>query len=267
MSQLVWDAPGDRRYETGLDRGVLFLPGMNGIPWNGLTEVNDTPDGGETTSYWLDGVKYLDSIGAEDYKASVSAFTYPDEFEPYQGVGVVQQGLFATAQPRNQCFSFSYRTKVGNDVDGEDFAYRIHIIMNVKVAPLARDHKTQAAGADLETFKWDLVAVPIYIPGMRPTAHLIIDSRATDPQTMQSIEAVLYGTNDIVSHLPSIDNLINLLVQDGTISITDNGDGTWTAIGPNEFFSMLDDKTFQITNANVAYLDPDTYTIQDTETP
>ena len=265
MSQLVWDAPGDRRYETGLDRGVLFLPGTNGIPWNGLTEVSDAPDGGEVTSYWLDGVKYLDSIGAEDYKAAVSAFTYPDEFEIYQGLGVVQQGLFATAQPHSQCFSFSYRTKVGNDIDGENHAYRIHIIMNVKVAPLSRVHKTSNS-SDLDAFQWDLVAVPIHIPGMKPTAHLIIDSRTTDSQTLQSIEAVLYGTDDIVSHLPTIENLINLLVQDGTISITDNGDGTWTAIGPNEFFSMLDDKTFQITNANTTYLDPDTYSIQDTET-
>jgi hypothetical protein len=265
MSKLIWDKVGDRRYEAGVDQGVLFLSGMNGIPWNGLVEVSDTPDGGEITSYWLDGVKYLDSIGGEDYRATISAFTYPDEFEPYQGLQQVQQGLFATAQPHKDTFSFSYRTKIGNDSQGDNLGYRIHIIMNAKVAPIDRDHKTLTASTEIDTFKWDLVATPIYIPGMKPTAHLIIDTRYTDDFTLQSIEAVLYGSQDTASHLPSIENLLNIIVQDGSITITDNGDGTWTAIGPNEFITMLDDKTFQITNANVTYLDDETYTIQDTD--
>lgn len=263
MTKIVWDAVGERFYETGVDRAVLYPSTGLGVPWNGLTAVTETSDGGELSSYYLDGVKFLDVVANEDYHASLEAFTYPDEFEVCQGLRQVQGGFFATRQPR-QTFGLTYRTKIGNDLDGPDFGYKIHLVYNAKVAPIERDYKTQSASNDLAPFKWDIVAVPVEVPGMKPTAHLIIDTRFTDPGVLASIEMLLYGTNEIQPHLPSVLNMLNLISSDGEITITDNGDGTWTAIGPDEFISMLDDKTFQIVNANATYLDDNTYTIQST---
>lgn len=261
MTQIVWDQVGSRTYETGVDRGVLYLPNIPGVPWNGLVTVSEAPDGGEITSYWLDGVKYLDVIGGEEYKGTIEAFTYPDEFEICQGIRSLDQGIFATAQPR-QSFGLAYRSKVGNDVDGMDHGYKIHLIYNATVAPLSRDYATLSGSVDLAPLKWDIIATPAPVPGMKPTAHIIIDSRTMDAETLASVEELLYGSDQIPSHLPTVSNLINLISTGGEIDIIDNGDGTWTAIAPNEYISMLDDETFQIVDANATFIDDNTYTIQ-----
>lgn len=262
MARLIWDSPETRLYETGLDQGVLYLNNSYGIPWNGLTAVNETPDGGAVTSYYLDGVKYLNTIGGEDFKATVEAYTYPKEFEACQGMQPIQQGLIGTAQPRIP-FGLSYRTKVGSAIDS-DLGYKIHIVYNAMIAPSNRNNVTITDKIDANTFSWDVVATPVYIPGHKPTAHLIVDSRYADPDILDQLEGLLYGSDTLPSHLPSIQNLIDMIVENGTINITDNGDGTWTAIGPNEYFTVNEDGSFQILEANATYLDDDTYVVQST---
>jgi hypothetical protein len=208
----------------------------------------------------LDGVKYLDKISGEDYGATISALTYPDEFEVCQGIHVISDGLFATAQ-KHSSFGLTYRTKIGNDVKGLDFAYKIHIIFNASVAPLKKTYNTIDDAASLEPFSWDIVATPVDLAGFRSTAHLIIDSRYTNPTVLLEIEDLLYGGSSFDPHIPVLGNIIQLFTAGGQIQVIDNGNGTWTAIGPQEFFSMLDEKTFQIIEIPAVYLNDHEYQI------
>lgn len=264
MTRLVWDDPKERVFETGVDRAVLYLPNADGVPWNGLTSVSDSPDGGTVKSYYVDGIKYLNVTTGANYKATLTALTYPQDFESRQGNLEMYDGLFATAQPHKE-FSLSYRTKIGDGISGEDAGYKIHLIFNAMVSPLQSNYKTIGSSVDPTPFSWDIVAVPSFVPGMKPTAHLVIDSRSMNANTLSSIETLLYGDENVTGRLPSLEDLINLISLEGAITIVDNGDGTWTAYGPNIFFSMIDEKTFQIIEANAEYIDANTYNIASTE--
>lgn len=263
MTKVTWDTVGKRIYETGVDQGVLYVSDAAGVPWNGLVSVEEQPDGGEQTSYWLDGIKYLDTIGVVDYKATISAITYPDEFEACIGTLPVQTGILATAQPQGY-FGLAYRTKVGNDVAGNEFAYKIHLVYNAVATPTSRNYQTLGSETNPIAFQWDITAVPVPTPGRKPTAHFIFDSRTLPSATMSLLQDLIYGKSDRDAHLPIFIDLLELIQTGTSITIVDNGDGSWTAIGPADYLIQPGDGTFEIDNANAIFLDSVTYEVSST---
>lgn len=267
MTKLLWDQVGQRFYETGVDRGVLYLSDGSGIPWNGLTSVQENFAGGESTSYFLDGIKYLDSDVSSDFSATIKAITYPDEFLEYEGNAAVSDGLYADYQ-NQKLFSLSYRTKIGNDLDGSDLGYKIHVMFNLLAIQDAQSYETVDNSASALEFTWRAIGTPGKVSGWQPTAHVIIDSRKISPYRLQQIENTLYGTSTTDPSLPSLTDFVMDVLNWHIITITDNGDGTWTASTPfDEYITMLDSTTFEITEVDATYLDSNTYTITSTDTP
>lgn len=234
MTMLTWDTMGKRLFETGTDRGVLYIGGV-GIPWNGLNSVAQSPSGGEAQPYYLDGVKYLNSSAPEEFNATIAAYSYPDEFMQCDGSQAIANGLTITAQDRKE-FGFSYRTVVGNDLDGLDHGYKIHIIYNAKATPSQKAFKSLGASADPVAFQWNISsrAVPFTDAafGTRYGAHVVLDSTKIYPWAMTAVENVLYGTATTDPYLPTPSQLLALFIDNALLKITDNGDGTWTADGP-----------------------------------
>lgn len=262
MPEITWGTPGERYFETGVDRGVLYLEGEDGVPWNGLVSVDESPSGGETEPYYIDGVKYINRSSPEEFEASLEAYTYPNGFELCDGSRELYQaqGLFATQQKRQE-FGLSYRTLIGNDTGGTDFGYKLHIVYNVTANPSQKSYETMNEDTEPSTFSWDLSTRPITIPGVSRSAHLVIDTRQAWPWAIAAVEAVLYGTEDTPARLPSPQELLDLFVENALLKITDNGDGTWTAEGPDDVVTMLSDTEFQISWPSATYLDTDTYSI------
>lgn len=204
MTRLVWGAAGERYYEYGVDRGVLYAGGGSGVPWNGLVAVNETQEGGEVTSYYFDGVKYLDVVANEDFKATIQALSAPPEFDACQGKKALAVGLFATGQPRTT-FGMCYRTMIGNDTVGSTLGYKLHIVYNCTAASADRGNKSIGSGAiDPNEYSWSVSTVPPVIgTTYKPTAHFIIDSTKTPAVKLAALEDLLYGTASTTSQLPS----------------------------------------------------------------
>lgn len=259
MTAITWDDTGSRFYEAGVDRGVLYLPDGSGVPWNGLIAVNEKISGNEGTPIYFDGVKFANILAYGDFSATIQAFTYPDEFLQFEGVLEVANGMFITQQQQPR-FNLSYRTMIGDDVDGIKNAYKIHVLYNLNATPAQKNHQT-IVGSNAMQFEWAITAIPGEVPGFLPTAHLIFDTRHMDTLLLSEIEARLYGTDLTEASLPELSTLTDFIAEWVVIRIIDNLDGSWTAIGPDELISMLDPTTFQIIQANATYLDADTYTI------
>lgn len=260
MAQLAWDVVGERRFETGIDRGVLYLP--DPVVWNGLRSVEEKFTDG-SLPYYVDGIKYLDSEVPSDFAATVKAITYPDALDLLDGAGAIGTGLFVQDQPRRGRFGLTYRTRMGNDVEGTDHGYQIHILYNVVAVSEAATFTSLSNQPSLTEFGWTILATPTAYDGSKPTAHIILDSTQLQPYLLRTLEGMLYGTEETDAHLPTLPELAEFIINWDLIEIIDNGDGTWTAIGPDEYFSMLGDGIFQITNASAVYLDADTYEISD----
>lgn len=263
MTALVWDQVGTRFYEAGVDRGVLYLPSGVGIPWNGLISVTETVSGNEGTPIYFDGVKFANIMALGDFAASLKAYTYPDEFLQFEGILEVGNGLFVANQQATR-FGLSYRTRIGNDVDGFDIGYKIHVLYNLTAIPTAKNFQTLAIDNRTVEFEWNVTGIPGEVAGFQPTAHLIFDTRSMGPLLVQDIENTLYGNELNDPMLPPISTLTSFIGNWVIIRITDNFDGTWTASGPDDLITMLDTTTFQIIQANAEYLDVDTYIISDT---
>ncbi len=259
MPRLDWDAPGTRFYDAGVDRGVLYVEGQPGVVWNGLTSVNENPSGGEPRPYYIDGVKYLNLSAPEEFEATITAFTYPLEFEVCDGSIQPRQGMFLTHQ-RRKSFSFSYRTLIGND-QSDNFGYKLHIVYNALVSPTNRNHGTLKEQNDLDDFSWKITCKPPAMTGYKRTAHIVIDSRTTDPTVLSDIENVLYGTDEDSARVPSFDELIGIYDTVSTITVTDNLDGTFTVEAPYDVIRMLDSETFEITASTAVFIDDTTYTL------
>jgi hypothetical protein len=196
MTQLTWDAVGQRYFEAGVDRGVLYPVGKPGVAWNGLTNVTENPGGGDPTPYYIDGLKYVNVPTAEEFRAKLEAYTYPDEFALCDGTSYEGDGLSFGLQGRQQ-FGLSYRTRMGNDILGQEFGYKIHLIYNALASPSQRNNSTVGDSVDVGTFSWDLTALPIPFPGRRPTAHITIDSTKTNPALLKILEVYLYGSTNV----------------------------------------------------------------------
>lgn len=259
MPRITWGAPGTRFYETGVDRGVLYVGALPGVPWNGLTGVSIGSSGGEAQPYYLDGVKYLNISSAEEFQATISAYTYPDEFSVCDGSARVRSGLYVTQQ-RRKSFGLSYRTMVGND-QSADHGYKIHIVYDALAGPSGIDHKTVGESIDPGDFSWTVTTKPPVISGYSRTSHVVIDSRDTDPVTLAALEDILYGTDIHDARLPDFDEMVVLFDAVEEFQVIDNGDGTFTVIGPASTINMLSDDIFQLSRDTVVILDDDTYTI------
>jgi hypothetical protein len=251
---------GTRFYEIGIDRGVVYIGTDPGVAWSGLISVVENPSGGDPDPYYMDGVKYLNVPSSEEYEATIQAFTYPDAFSVCDGTVISNAGLFVTHQPRKS-FGLSYRTKIGNDLGGPDFAFKLHIVYNALAAPSQRTYQTFGESLEVAEFSWDITTQPPTMPGYKPTAHIVVDSRHTNPTTIAAIEDILYGSSSGPARLPTLAELVTIFEDTTILDVTDNGDGTFTVTGPDTAILMIDETTFQITWPSAIYIDDDSYTI------
>lgn len=223
MSRLVWDAVGERFYETGVSNAVLFPMGVGGVydagvAWNGITAINESPSGAEASPLYADNIKYLNLMSAEEFGASVEAYTYPDEFAECDGSAELAQGVRIGQQTRKP-FGLCYKTAKGNDVDGTDHGYILHIIYGCQAAPSEKGYSTINDSPDAITFSWEISTTPVNVTGKKPTASLTIDSTKADPTKLKALEDILYGTDAgeegtpeaTVSRLPLPDEIATLM--------------------------------------------------------
>lgn len=231
MSKLQWDKIGERTYETGVDHAVLFpiVDGTypKGVAWSGITAINENPSGAEANPFYADNIKYLNIMSAEDFGASIEAYTYPTEFEACDGSAEAAPGVIIGQQTRKS-FGLSYRTKIGNDTDGQDHGYKLHFIYNALAAPSSRSHQTVNASPEPTTLSWEVSTTPVDISGYNPTAHLTIDSTRTDARRMRLIEDIIYGTEKTEARMPMPEEIIRLmnapLPTEATITPTPSGE-------------------------------------------
>lgn len=206
MTKLTWDQVGERVYETGVDHGVLFIPNgagayNAGYSWNGLTAVTESPSGAEASPQYADNIKYLNLISAEEFGATVEAFTYPDEFAQCDGTATPAPGV-AVGQQSRKSFGLSYRTRVGNDVDGTDHGYKLHLIYGALAAPSERGYATINDSPEAITFSWEVSTTPVDVPGFKPSAQLTVDSTTVSAAGLLVLEEALYGTAGVDARLP-----------------------------------------------------------------
>lgn len=207
--RLDWTAAGERFFESGIDRGVLYING-SGFAWPGLISVAESPVGGGPQPFYIDGIKYVNLAAAEEFSATINAYFSPAEFNPCDGTVSVSNGLFATQQPRSQ-FDLSYRTKVGNDTDGSDHAYKIHLVYAALAAPSNRTNASLGGSAtSASSYSWQITTLPPLGAGVKPTSHFIVDSRLTPTDTLASIEDILYGSSSAMARIPSVQELVSL---------------------------------------------------------
>lgn len=263
MTKLQWGALGERFYEAGTDQGVLYLDGV-GYAWNGLVSVDQAPSGGEAVAYHLDGIPYLLASAPEEFKGTIEAYTYPNAFLACDGSQEIAQGMYVSQQDRKP-FALSYRTLVGNDIDELDHAYKIHLIYNCMASPTQRAYSTVGESTDPSTFSWGITTRPVKFEdaafGIKYGAHITLDSREVYPWAMTALEDILYGTETTAARLPTPAELLNLFIENALLKITNNGDGTWTAEGPDSIIAMLTSDEFQIDWPSAIVLNEDSYQI------
>lgn len=199
MSKLVWDQTGERLYETGVKQGVLYIPTdgvySKGVAWNGLTAVTESPSGAEATALYADDIKYLNLMSTEEFGATIEAYTYPDEFAECDGSASLAEGVSIGQQAR-KTFGLCYRTTLGNDVDGNDHGYKLHIIYGCLAAPSEKAYATINDSPEAITFSWEITTTPVNVTGHKPTASITIDSTKVDATKLTALEKVLYGSDE-----------------------------------------------------------------------
>jgi hypothetical protein len=218
MSKLVWDKTGERYYETGVNQGVLYPQGINGtypkgVAWNGLTAVTESPSGAEATPLYADNIKYLNLMSAEEFGATIEAYTYPDEFAQCDGSAEIAPGVMIGQQNR-KVFGLSYKTALGNDVDGTDYGYKLHLIYGALAAPSEKGYSTINDSPEAITFSWEVTTTPVTVTGFKPTASISIDSTKVDATKLEALEDILYGTANADPYLPLPDEIAALFAAD-----------------------------------------------------
>lgn len=264
MAKLAWGNLGERLFEVGVDRGVLYPQSEPGVAWTGLIAVNETPSGGESTPYYIDGMKYSDRGSLEEFEGTIEAYTYPPEFARCDGTSALSDGLFATQQYR-QPFGLSYRTMIGNDISGTEHGYKIHIVYNAKAKPSDRNNQSIRDTPEAITFSWQFTTLPEEITGIRPTAHLVIDSTKTEPAVLSAIEDLLYGTSSSEAALPTPGDILEIYLAGGPIPdfvvSTPDSNGIFTVSGADFEVLQLDVDHFQLEADNVIDNGNGTYTV------
>lgn len=219
MVALTWDSVGDRLYETGVDHGVLYIPDSTGdyntgFAWNGLTSVTESPSGAEASPQFADNVKYLNLVSAEQFGATVEAFTYPEAFGQCDGTAAPKAGVLVGQQTR-KTFGLAYRTQIGNDLEGTDYGYKLHLVYGALAAPSEKAHTTVNDSPEAIAFSWAVTTTPVAVTGHKPTATLTIDSTLVAPADLAALEVLLYGTLTVEPALPLPDAVIAMF--DGAV--------------------------------------------------
>ena len=219
MAKIKWDETGEKIYETGVKNGVLYLPDetgayVKGVAWNGLTAVTESPSGAESTPLYADDIKYVELFSAEEFGATLECYTYPDEFAECDGSAEVAPGVIIGQQNR-KTFGLCYRTTLGNDVKGNEFGYKLHLIYGAKASPSEKSYSTINDSPEAITFSYEITTTPVNVTGHKPTACLTINSTKVEAGKMQQLEALLYGAESTEAKLPLPDEVINLLKNNG----------------------------------------------------
>lgn len=224
MTQLMWDKTGARLYETGVDRGVLFVMDLlgnygRGVAWNGLTSVAESPSGAESNKQYADNQVYLNLLSSEEFSGTIEAFTYPDEFgicdgtaEPYAGVSVSQQ--------TRRGFGFAWRTLIGNDILGPDFGYKIHLAYAAMAAPSEKSNTTINDSPEAMTLSWEFSTTPVDVPGLKRSAHIVINSTKCTAAQLKQLEDMLYGTAGSDAKFPSPEEVFAIFAVGGLTEVS-----------------------------------------------
>lgn len=215
MPKIVWDNTGERLYETGVRNGVLYPIQTDGtyskgVAWNGLISVTESPSGAEATPLYADDIKYLNLISAEEYGSTIEAYTYPDEFAECDGSASIATGVNIGQQPR-KTFGMCYRTVVGNDVENDNYGYKLHLVYGALAAPSEKAFSTINDSPEAITFSWEVSTTPVNVTGFKPTASLTIDSTKVDATKLAALEAILYGSESEEARLPLPDEIATLM--------------------------------------------------------
>lgn len=213
--RLVWDETGKRFYETGVKMGVLYVQGAGGtygagVAWNGLTAVTESPSGAEANPMYADDIKYLNLFSAEEFGATIEAYTYPEEFEQCDGSASLVDGVTIGQQERKQ-FGFCYRTSLGNDTEGNAHGYKLHIVYGCKASPSEKAYATVNDSPEAITFSWEVTTTPVNVTGAKPTATITIDSTKVDQTKLTELENILYGSSTAAARLPLPDEIKTLM--------------------------------------------------------
>lgn len=218
MSKLVWDKVGERFYETGVDHGVIYQQASGGtypkgVAWSGLTAVTESPSGAEPTPLYADNIKYLNLLSNEDFAFTIEAYTYPDEFAECDGSAELADGV-RIGQQKRKVFGFSYRTRLGNDVEGDDHGYKLHLVYGCLAAPSEKARNTVNDSPEATTMSWEVSTTPVAVKSFKPTAHIEIDSTKANPEKLSALEEILYGKDGDGSaepRLPLPDEITTLM--------------------------------------------------------
>lgn len=216
MPKLTWDASGERLYETGVKQGVLYVMDNNvygnGVAWNGLTAITESPSGAESTPLYADDIKYLDLRSTEEFGATIEAYTYPDEFAACDGSASLANGVSIGQQARKM-FGLCYRTTVGNDTDGTDHGYKLHLIYGATASPSEKAYETINDSPEAITFSWEITTTPVSVTGFKPTASITIDSTKAEPTCLAALEEKLYGGANTEPTLPLPDEVKTIMTK------------------------------------------------------
>lgn len=219
MTKLVWDAEEDRTYDTGVDHGVLYIPDAgaytDGVAWNGLTTVTESPSGAEASPVYADNIKYLNLISVEEFGGTIEAVTVPREFYQFDGGAVVKGGIVIGQQGRAK-FGFSYRTLLGDAELGTEKGYKLHLVYGAQAAPSERTNTTVNDSPEAQALSWEFTTTPVSVTGHRPTSHISIDSTLVVPSELAALETKLYGATGTDPMLPLPDAVIELFPTSGT---------------------------------------------------
>lgn len=254
MAKLNWGANGERIYGAGVDRGVLYPSVGPGVAWNGLTSVDEAPSASDPFVRYIDGVPFRTQKLNDSFAATINAYMYPQEFEVHDGFDTR-----ATGQKREP-FGFSYRTTWVDDND--NVHYKIHLVYNALATPSKKTYDSEGEDVEIADFSWDITTTPMEIPSAGVSAHLIIDTSKAYSWTLEALENILYGDDDTEPRLPSPEEVLAIFDMNSILKITDHGDGTWSAEGPDEIVSMLDATSFQIDWPSAVYIDTESYIVR-----
>lgn len=215
MSKLEWDKIGERFYETGVEKTVLYLISQSatyskGVAWSGVTGIDENPSGAETSPVYADNKKYLNLVSAEEYAATLKAYTYPDEFGECDGSAEIVKGVRIGQQPRKM-FGLCYQSKKGNDVKKTEYGYIIHFIYGAQAAPSSKSHNTINDSPEATEMSWEISTTPVDVEGHSPTATLEIDSTKCDPEKLAALEDIIYGTEETEARLPLPNEIMEIV--------------------------------------------------------
>ena len=215
MSKLVWDQTGEREYETGVKNGVLYVQGEGGtypkgVAWNGLISVTESPSGAEATALYADDIKYLNLMSNEEFGATIEAYMSPEEFDQCDGTASIATGV-SIGQQKRKTFGMAYKTTIGNDVDGNDYGYKIHLIYGALAAPSEKAYSTINDSPEAMTLSWEVSTTPVTVDGFKPTATVVIDSTKVDKKKLTALEDILFGTESKEARLPLPDEIVSIV--------------------------------------------------------